>query len=284
MPMKRVGCAACSAAVVFLILGGTGCGQGAKQGDEHAAATPYVDTSGAETLARTFVEISGTFDYRDQESQYQRLLPLLADEVPFQENSTAVSTRRIETTRVIATRKSAVSDDDAIITVTAHHFRSYLPYASSEVVEERLLEQVDCRLVMQQGRWLVSRCKTLSEEPLLEGNSTPGAPTPSGEPAATSWDYDEGTGEIIKGLVMKHIERSSRIQGVQVGGNVRYTDSSGTDWISFTVFPIPPASTDPAFGVIRGSAGGGWELAYLGTGSVGDALPQDVREGLGIAW
>jgi len=269
----------------LLAMAAIGCGRQATEQTDGDDGTPVVDTSEVEAVARAFVEVSGTFDYRDQESQYEQVLPLLADKMPFQENSTAVSTQRIETSRATATRVDAISDDDAIITVTADHFRSFLPYQPSEMVEERVLQQVDCRLVREEGRWLVSRSMILSEEPLPqeEGEPTSSAPTPS-HAASTAPAYEEEISKIIKDLVLNDIGPDTHIEDVQVGGKTYYTDSSGTEWIGFTVFPIPEAATDPAFGVIKKPSGGNWELLFVGTGPVGDALPDDVKNGLGIDW
>ncbi len=262
-----------------------GCGrQGAGQTDQ-GTSTPQVDTSEVEAVARALVEIGGTFDYRDQESQYDQLQPLLADKYAFQENPTAVSSQRIETTHVTASRVDSISDNDAIVTVTSEQFRSYLPYQSSQPVKEHLLQQNDCRLVLQEGQWLVSRCMMLSEESLPQDDrSTSVAATPSGA-VPTAPPTDEGeTRETIKGLILDEIGPNPNIEDVEVGGQTYYADSSGTEWIGFTTFPIPAEAGDPNFGVVRKTSGGNWEILFDGTGPVGSALPDDVKNGLGIDW
>ncbi|MGD0114912.1 MAG: hypothetical protein ABSC13_02765 [Dehalococcoidia bacterium] len=282
--MARVALAALvGAAFAVLTASFIGCGgQGAGYTDQ-GTSTPRVDTSEVEAVASAFVEIAGTFDYRDQESQYQQLQPLLADKTHFQEDPNAVSTQRVQTSRAVATRVDTISDNDAVITVTADYSRSYIPYQSSQPAKVHLLQQVDCRLVLEEGQWLVSRSMVLSEQPLPQDDkSTPVAATPSGAVStvlATDGDEIRGT---IRTLVLNRVD--PRIKDEEVGGQTYYADSSGTQWVGFTAFAIPVEAADPSFGVMKKTSGGNWELLFVGTGPVGDALPDDVKNGLGIDW
>ncbi len=271
-------------ACILLAASFIGCGgQGAGHTDQ-GTNTRQVDTSEVEAVARALVEIGGTFDYRDQKSQYDQLQPLLADKYSFQEDPYAVTTQRIWTTRVLATRVVSVSDDDAIVTVTSEDFRQYLPYQSSELVKEHLLRQSDCRLVLQEGQWLLSRSMTLSEEPLAqEGGETPStAPTPSTRVSPVPTAQEEEIRKATKELALPGIGHYPKLD-VEVGGNTYYKDASGTEWVGFTVFPVPASAADPAFGVAKRASGQSWILAFFGTGPIHD-IPDDVAKGLGIDW
>ena len=265
-------------ACMLLAMAATGCGHQAAKHADGDNGTPSIDTSEVEAVARAFVEIG--FDYRDQKSEYDQLQPLLADKYPFQEDPYAVTTQSIWTSRVLATRVVSISDDDAIVTVTAEQFHQYLPDQSSKVVEDHLLRQSDCLLVLQEGQWLVSISATLSEEPLAQedGETPSNAPTPSTEVLAVPTAHQEEIREAIEELFLHTVGHS-----VEIGGNTYYVDSSGTEWVGFTVFPVPATATDPTFGVAKRASGQSWELAFWGTGPIHD-IPDDVAKGLGIDW
>jgi len=265
---------------MLLALGAIGCAQQATKQTDGGNGTPDVDTSEIETVARAYIEIAGTFDYRNQKSRYEHLLPLLADKYPFQEDPQEIETQRIWTSHVLATRVVSICENDAIVTVAAEQFRRYLPDQSSEVVEEHLLQQSDCLLVLQDGQWLVSTSATLSEEPLAqEGGETPSnAPTPSARISPVPTAQEEEIRKGIEELFLHTVGHS-----VEIGGNTYYVDSSGTEWVGFTVFPVPAGATDPTFGVVKRSPGQSWVLAFWGTGPIHD-IPDDVAKGLGIDW
>ena len=286
MMMGRVAPAALAGmACMLLAMAAIGCGHQATSQTDGDNGTPGIDTSEVEAVARAFVEIAGTFDYRDQKSQYDQLQPLLADKHPFQENSYYVRTQRIWTSRVLATRVVSISDDHAIVTVTYEQFGQHLPLQSSELVEEHVLRQSDCRLVLQEGQWLVSVSTTLSKEPLAQedGGTPSNAPTPSTEVSAVPTAHQEEIREAIEGVARYAIGPNPKFD-VEVGGNTYYVDSSGTEWVGFTVFPVPASATDPAIGVAKRASGEDWELATLGTGTIADALPDDVSKGLGLEY
>jgi hypothetical protein len=261
-----------------------GCGRQGGGRTDQGTSTPQVDTSEVQAVARAFAEIGGTFDYRDQKSQYDQLQPLLADKYPFQEDLSADSAQRTLATRVLATRVVSISDDDAIVTVTSEDFRQHLPEQSSEVVEERVLARFDCRLVLQEGQWLVSRSSTLSQEPLpQEGAETPSnAPAPSSRVSPVPTAHQEEIRKDIEDLVQYAIGPNPKFD-LELGGNTYYVDSSGTEWVGFTVFPVPASATDPAFGVAKRASGQSWVQAFFGTGPIHD-IPDDVAKGLGIDW
>ena len=81
----------------------------------------------------------------------------------------ALGQQRTMTTRVVAVQVSAVSDDEATVSVTAEQLRRGVDPASGLLSEERVLQRVACRLSMEGGGWLVAEFRLLSEEPQRTG-------------------------------------------------------------------------------------------------------------------
>ncbi|MGD0115538.1 MAG: hypothetical protein ABSC13_05980 [Dehalococcoidia bacterium] len=157
-----------------------GCGH-----TSHPTPTPPAteNANEAEAVARTLVEVWGTYDYRDQESRYERVLPLLASErraqwPAFQVDQSAVAWQIIGNTTVTAARVDSESDDRAVVIVTAEDYSRYVPYESSRVVEKWILQQVEVSLVLEDGHWLVTEWRALSEQPLNQSGTPTGAVTP----------------------------------------------------------------------------------------------------------
>jgi len=128
------------------------------------------DTAAVETAARAFVEAYGTFYFRDPESYRQQLLTLttgsLHDAVAAsQVDPVAASQQRTIATRVVSDQVSALSDDQATVSVTAEQLRRSVDPTSGRLLEERVLQRVACRLALEGGRWLVAEFRLLSEEP-----------------------------------------------------------------------------------------------------------------------
>ncbi len=132
------------------------------------------DTKAVEEAARAFVEAYGTFDFRDPDSYRQRLLALTTGPVreavhASQVDPVALGQQRTMSTRVVAVQVSALSDDEATTSVTAEQLRRGVDPASGRLLEERVLQRVACRLVLEGGRWLVAEFRLLSEEPQRTG-------------------------------------------------------------------------------------------------------------------
>jgi len=128
------------------------------------------DTTAVEEAARAFVEAYGTFDFRDPDSYRQRLLALTTGPVrdavqASQVDPVALGQQRTITTRVIAVQVSALSDDEATVSVTAEQLRRSIDPGSMGLLEERVLQRVACRLALESGRWLATEFRLLSEEP-----------------------------------------------------------------------------------------------------------------------
>jgi hypothetical protein len=133
------------------------------------------DTKAVEEAARAFVEAYGTFDFRDPDSYRQRLLGLTTGPVreavqASQVDPVALGQQRTMTARVMAVQVSALSDDEATVSVTAEQLRRGVDPASGRLLEERVLQRVACRVALQGGRWLVAGFRVLSEEPQGPGN------------------------------------------------------------------------------------------------------------------
>ena len=128
------------------------------------------DSKAVEEAAQAFVQAYGTFDFRDPESYRQQLLALTTDSLhdavaSSQVDPAAASQQRTITTRVVSDQVSTLSDDQATVSVTAEQLRRSTDPSSGRLVEERVRQQVACRLLLQEGRWLVAEFRLLSEEP-----------------------------------------------------------------------------------------------------------------------
>jgi len=132
------------------------------------------DTAAVEEAAGGFVEAYGTFDFRDQESYRQRLLPVTTGPLREAINSSqvdpvAVGQQRTTTTRVVAVQVTSLSQDQATASVTAEQVSRSVDPASGGLVEEEVVQQVACRLVREGGQWLVAEFRLLSEEGQVPG-------------------------------------------------------------------------------------------------------------------
>jgi len=128
------------------------------------------DTTAVGEAARAFVEAYGTFDFRDPEFYRQQLLTLTTGSLnnaiaASQVDPAAASQQRTIATRVVSAQVSALSDDEATVSVSAEQLRRSVDPSSGRMIEERVLQRVACRLVLQEGRWLVAEFRLLSEEP-----------------------------------------------------------------------------------------------------------------------
>jgi hypothetical protein len=82
----------------------------------------------------------------------------------------AASQQRTIATRVVSAQVSALSDDEATVSVTAEQLRRSVDPTSGRLIEERVLQRVACRLALEGGRWLVAELRLLSEEPASQAS------------------------------------------------------------------------------------------------------------------
>ena len=108
-----------------------------------------------------------------------------------------------------------------------------------------------------------------------EGTSGPGVPTQLAPSPAASPTREEPIDTIIEKLVGIHSPS-------HIFDKHYYTDSSGTEWVGFGVEIIYEGGYELPIGVVKRVPGGEWELASLGTGPASNAVPDDVKKGLGI--
>jgi hypothetical protein len=127
------------------------------------------DARAVEEVATSFVEAYGTFDFRDPESYKQRLLSLTSGQVRDAVLTTnvdpaALAQQQTMTSRVVSVEVTAQSDDEATASVTAEQDRRIVDTTSGRLVDERVTQTADCRLVKEAGSWRVAEFHLRSEE------------------------------------------------------------------------------------------------------------------------
>jgi hypothetical protein len=239
----------------------------------------------AEAAAKTFVEAWETFDYRDQEGRFNRVLPLLTAErrsqyTAFHENAYARLAELTGTTSVTASRVTDVSGDNVTVAVTTSRFRHFIAHLPGpELIEQSSVEHAECHLIFEDGRWLVAKWQIESER-VLPSEATP---TP---PARTASRY--ASDPVISLIAEDFIESysSSIIEDVGASERGRYTDSSGTVWVRFGAlshwYSNNKLVTAPFSGIMKETSDGNWELVAVGTSGVECGIPADVQSALGF--
>lgn len=129
------------------------------------------DTAAAEEAARTFVIAFGTFDFRQPEVYRQRLLALSTGVVREATlaagvDPVAIGQKRTTTTEVQTVTVSALSGNQASASITAEQLRKSVDSETGKLVEERVSQRIACRLLRQDGAWLVAEFRLISEEPV----------------------------------------------------------------------------------------------------------------------
>lgn len=129
------------------------------------------DSATVEAVAQAFVAAYGTFDYREPEQFYDRLLSLttgglLAMAANPEPDPVAIGQRRVTSAHVVSASVSALSVDAAAVSVAVEQVRRSIDPESGEPVEEYVLQRINCRLVRQSDQWLVAEFRLLSEEPI----------------------------------------------------------------------------------------------------------------------
>ncbi|MCK9495901.1 MAG: hypothetical protein M0R75_10480 [Dehalococcoidia bacterium] len=118
-----------------------------------------------EQAATDFVAAHGTFDYRDPHVYAQRLVPLTSGLLHTALAAAAVDpaalgAERSVTTRIERVSVTALSDDAATAVVTAVQVRRWVDRAAAssdhQQLQETVRQRMTCRLVREDGRWLVA--------------------------------------------------------------------------------------------------------------------------------
>ena len=97
--------------------------------------------------------------------------------------------------------------------------------------------------------------------------------------AASGQDVDKAIRDYALGL------SAPTIKDVRIDKKTYYTDSSGTVWVAYHLYPLPEEVTDPAYGIMKRQPGGSWVgVAGPGTALIQCGLPEDVQTGLGLRY
>ena len=165
--------------VLAISSGWSGASRLASRGDE-----PADDPAGAATA---FVRAYGNFDYRRAERYTADLAELTTGALRDALRGAAVdgaalAEQRTSTALVESAVLDAQSGEAAVVTVRSRQERSWLDPANGRRAREAVVQLVSCRLVREDGRWLVA-------ELVLIGEETAGA---SGAPPAEAADAGSG--------------------------------------------------------------------------------------------
>jgi hypothetical protein len=129
------------------------------------------DTRAVESAAAAFVTAYGTFDHRDPDAYATRLIALTTGAMRDALAEAAVDPdaarlRRAITTRIESVSLTALSRADATALVTAVQERRWVDPVLGTALGEDIQQRVTCRLVQEDGRWLVVELRVQSEEPV----------------------------------------------------------------------------------------------------------------------
>jgi hypothetical protein len=123
-----------------------------------------------ELAAANFVVAYGTFDYRDPASYTTRLIGLTAGELQpaiaaAEIDPDAGTQQRSISIDVESVTVTALADGVAVVAVEATQLSRWIDATSRQFVEQNVKQRVSCRLVREDGRWLVSELLLLSQQP-----------------------------------------------------------------------------------------------------------------------
>ena len=129
------------------------------------------DTRAVASAATAFVTAYGTFDHSDPDAYTAHLVALTAGALRDALARAAVSPDAARLQRVIATEVesvsvTALSAAAATASVTAVQERRWSDPALGTAQQQVIRQRVTCRLVQEDGRWLVVELRVQSEEPV----------------------------------------------------------------------------------------------------------------------
>ena len=123
-----------------------------------------------ELAAAGFVVAYGTFDYRELESYTTRLIALTAGDLrrataAAEIDPDAGTQQRSISSAVESVTVTALADGVAVVVVEVTQLRRWIDATTRHLVEQNVRQRVSCRLVREDGRWLVSELLLLSQQP-----------------------------------------------------------------------------------------------------------------------
>ncbi len=129
------------------------------------------DTRAVEAAATAFVTAYGSFDHRDPNAYAARLAALTAGPLREAVTRAVVDPDAVRLQRGIATDVESVSvtalpGTAATASVTAVQERRWRDPALGTAQQQVIRQHVTCRLVQEDGRWLVVELRVQSEEPV----------------------------------------------------------------------------------------------------------------------
>ncbi len=147
--------------VVAVVSGWRGASRLADRGD---------DTGAVSEAATDFVAAYGTFDFRAPEGYTARLRqrttePLRVELAAAALHPDAVSQQRSLTTDIESASVTALSKHEATVALKTRQQRWWVDRALGQSRHEEIRQIVVCRLVREDGRWLVAELRLQSEEP-----------------------------------------------------------------------------------------------------------------------
>ncbi len=162
---RRAGYALLAFAAVLFVVAAIGGWRGAERITAREDQARAVEGAAAE-----FVLAYGTFDHRTPTAYTARLIDLTAGVLHDALASSAVDPdaarlQRAITTHIEATAATALSPTEATAVVTAVQERRWTDPAFGDERSESVRQRITCRLVREEGRWLVAEMRLEAEGP-----------------------------------------------------------------------------------------------------------------------
>ncbi|MGA2285402.1 MAG: hypothetical protein ABSG55_03945 [Dehalococcoidia bacterium] len=94
---------------------------------------------------------------------------------------------------------------------------------------------------------------------------------------------EEELNNAIKEFDLAHSAPTIKDTDEKICGKAYYTDTSGTNWVMYSMLPIP-GLTGSTYGIVKKVLTGNWEGVNMGSAAVECGLPEDVQVGLGFKY
>jgi hypothetical protein len=132
------------------------------------------ETRAVRAAAAAFVAAYGSFDHRTQDAYAPHLAALTTGEL--QEALTnaaidpdAVRLERVITTEIVSVTVTSLADDVATADVTAEQTRRWVDPVLGHTLHALVVQRITCRLLREEGGWLVAELRLQSQEPARPG-------------------------------------------------------------------------------------------------------------------